>query len=265
MNVCKRIVATLTLLLSAAMLLLSLAGGVGVWLIKEPVTARATRVFGRIDAALAVAARNLSQVKASLDRAADSLSSAREEQRKAPQQPKRKGTSRRMLERTVRKQVAPKVSDAHQKLNTVAEAAVVVNSVLEDVGNIPFLSASGLDLDGLSKMNRRLADVGPAAWELSRTLGGPEPVSGAAGNELSRIERALKTLREGIAEFEPQLTEVRQRTQELKSRTLDWITPAAVLISGVCFWIALSQVSLMGRAWSWGKPSSPNEPPVRPA
>jgi hypothetical protein len=32
----------------------------------------------------------------------------------------------------------------------------------------------------------------------------------------------------------------------------------------VCFWIALSQVSLMCHAWSWGKSSSPNKPPVRP-
>ena len=32
MNVCKRILAGLTLLLSAAMLFLSLAGGVGVWI-----------------------------------------------------------------------------------------------------------------------------------------------------------------------------------------------------------------------------------------
>jgi hypothetical protein len=220
MNVCRRILAVLTLFLSTAILLLSLAGGVGVWLIKEPVTARATRVFGRIDAALDVAAQNLSQVKASLARAADRLDSAREEQRKAPQQPKRKSTSRQMLARTVRKRVAPEVSDAHQKLHTVAEAAVVVNTVLEDVGNFPLLSTSGLDLGSLSEMNHRLAGVGPAAWELSRTLGGPEPDSDAAGNQLSRIERTLKALRGWLAEFEPRLTEVRQRTEELKSKTV---------------------------------------------
>jgi hypothetical protein len=169
-----------------------------------------------------------------------------------------------MLVRTVQQQIAPDVSNAHEKLHAVAEAAVVVNSVLEDVGNFPFLSASGLDLERLKEMNSRLADVGPAVWQLSQLLGGPESNSKAAGNQLSGIDRTLKTLRGFVAEFEPRLTAVRQRTEELKSKTLPRITPAAVLISVVCFWIALSQVSLMCHAWSWVKPSSLNNRPVIP-
>src|SRR5262249_51068883 len=55
MRVGKRILAGITLLLGVAGLLLSLAGGVGVWIVKGPVTERATHVFGRIDAALTVA------------------------------------------------------------------------------------------------------------------------------------------------------------------------------------------------------------------
>jgi len=39
MKVCKRILAGRTLLLGTVMLLLSLAGGVGVWVVKEPATA----------------------------------------------------------------------------------------------------------------------------------------------------------------------------------------------------------------------------------
>jgi hypothetical protein len=103
-------------------------------------------------------------------------------------------------------------------------------------------------------MNSRLSEVAPAAWELSRMLGesGPEA---AASDQLSRVERTLKTMQGWIADFEPRLREVRQRTEELKSRTLPWITPAAVLVSGVCFWIALSQISLMCHACSWWKHS----------
>jgi len=46
----------------------------------------------------------------------------------------------------------------------------------------------------------------------------------------------------------PQLAQVRQRAEALKSRALPWITPAALLI-----WIALSQVSVLFHAWSWWK------------
>jgi hypothetical protein len=235
------------------MLLVSLAGGVGVWVVKGPVMARATRVLGRVEAALDVAAQNLDQVKRTLARAAERLDGAREEQRKLAQDPGATSVLRSTLARTVRQKIAPEFGDANEKLHTVAEAAVVVNSVLEDVGNFPLLSVSGLDIDRLTEMNTRLADVGPAAWELSRLLGSTGPDADAAAGQLSRIDRALKVLGGMIAEFEPRLTEVRQRAEELKSRALPWVTPAAVLISVVCFWTALSQVSLMSHALSWWK------------
>src|SRR5262249_5680136 len=74
----RRILAGIILLLSAAGLLLSLAGGVGVWIVEGLVTARATRVFERIEAALDIADQGLAQVETSLARAAERLDSARE-------------------------------------------------------------------------------------------------------------------------------------------------------------------------------------------
>jgi hypothetical protein len=262
MIVCRRILAAFTFLLSVAMLLLSLVGGVGIWIVKGPATAKATRVFERIEAGLEVAEENLSQVKSSLARAAERLDDAREEQRKLAQEPSN-SVLRRTLVRTVQRGLAPDLDNAHDKLHTIAEAAVVVNSVLEDLGNFPFLSVAGLDLDSLTEMNDQVARAGPAAWELSRLLGDREPDSEAAAQE-SRIERTLRSMKGLIAEFEPELTDVRRQTEELKSHTLPWITPAAILISAVCFWIALSQVSLMFHACSWWRRLDHVMPLARP-
>jgi hypothetical protein len=255
MKVVKRIFAGLTLLLGTVGLLLSLAGGVGVWIVKGPVTARATHIFGRIDAALDVADQGLDHVNTSLVRAAERLNSAKEEQRKLARERQKNGAIARMLARTVQQRIAPEIGDANEKLHTVAEAAVVVNSVLEDVGNFPFLSVSGLDLDRLTEINSRIADLGPAAWELSRLLGepGPEDDADAASTQLSRVEQALTTMRGWIAEYESRVARVRERTEELQSRTLFWITPTTVVVSLVCFWIALSQLSILFHAWSWWK------------
>ena len=248
----RRLLAGLTLLLSAVMLLLSLASGIGVWVVKEPVTTKATRVFGRIDGALDTAEQSLGQVKASLARAGERLEGVREEQRKLAQEPRKGNAVGRLIGRTVQRQVAPEIGNAHEKLHTVAEAAVVVNAVLEDVGNFPFLSVTGLDTDRIADMNSRLADVGPAAWELSRLLGEPELDADAAA-QLSRIEQTVQSLLGLVGDYESQVTQVRQRAGDVKARTLAWIAPAAVLISFVCFWIALSQLCLIARAWSWLK------------
>ena len=67
-----------------------------------------------------------------------------------------------------------------------------------------------------------------------------------------------------IAKFEPQLTDVRRQTEELKSKTLLWITPGTILISAVCLWIALSQVSFMFHAFFWWKRWDQATPPALP-
>jgi hypothetical protein len=257
MRVLKRILAGLVFLLSMVGLLLSVAAGVGVWVVKGPATDRAVRVFGRVGAALDVADEGLDHVQTSLSRAAERLESVKEEQRKLAQEPRRGAAVGRLLARTVQQRVAPEFSDAHEKLHTVAEASVVVNSVLEDLGNFPLLASTGLDLDRLTEMNNRLADVGPAAWELSRLLGESGPESDAdADAQMSRIERTLETMRGMVGDYQTQVRQARQRTDELKAKTLAWITPAAVLVSLVCFWIALSQVSLLFHARSWWRRSS---------
>jgi hypothetical protein len=255
MAISKQIIAGLALLLSTAGLLLSLAGGVGVWFVIGPATAKATRIFARIDAALDLADRSLDLVKSSLARASERLQGVREEQRKLAQEPRKTNPLGRILAQTVRQRIAPDFSDAHEKLHTVAEAVVVVNSVLEDVGNVPFLTVAGLDMGRLTEINGRLAEVGPAVWDLSRLLGDPgvETDAETAGTQLSRVERALQAIRGLIAEHEPQVTLLRERTEGLQARTLPWITPVAVLVSISCFWIALSQLSVLCHAWAWWK------------
>jgi hypothetical protein len=163
----------------------------------------------------------------------------------------------RFVAQTALRQFAPDFEkNAHETLHAVAEAAFVVNSILEDVGNFPLLADSGFDTDRLTEVNDRLARVAPAAWELSLLFGDPNsgPDSDAAAErQLSRIEEVLKAAREMVADYQSQVAQVRQRMEALKSRTLPWITPAAILISFVCVWVALSQVSLLSHACSWWK------------
>ena len=262
MKLFRRIVAGLAFLAAAVVLLVSLAGAVGVWIVTGPAVDRATRVFGRLDAALDLTDRGLDHIETSLDGAAERLQNAREEQRRIAQDPQRNSGRGRLLARTVQQTIAPQFGDAHETLQRVAEAAVVVNSILEDVGDLPLPSASGLNTDRLAVIKGRLADVGPAAWELSRLLGAPESEQNpdAEDAQLSRIEQALQAAREWLAGYKAQVVRVRQRTAELKSQTLSWMLCAALGLSLVCFWVALSQVSVLAHAWSWWRRSGQKNP-----
>jgi hypothetical protein len=249
----KRILAGVVLVLSAAMLIASLAGGIGVWIVKGPAMEKSETILGRIDVALNIAEQSLIHAQTSLSRAAERLEGAREEQRQLAQQPQQNSALRRIVARTVQQTVAPELGSANESLHDVAEAAVVVNAVLEDISAFPFLAVAGLDVGPLEELSTRLVDVGPAAWELSRLLGEPEQDAEATNNQFSRMQRAVPAIQALIAQYEPQLAAVRQRKEDVKARVTSWVMPAAVLISIACLWIALSQVGMMGHAWRWWK------------
>ena len=255
MKFCKRMLAAVVLLLAAAVLLLSVAGGIGVWVVKEPVTARATLVFERIAAALDAADQALDHGDKSLAGAAKRLEEAREEQKgKAPPP-----GWRRTLAQTLQQTIAPERGSPHEQLLTVAEAAVVVQSVLKDLGNFPLLSISGPDLAPLAEIKSSLSAVESSAWELTRLLGPGTGTDADADAQISRIDQALKTMRRSINNYKSQVAQVRQRTEALRSKVLSGITPAAVLVSVACFWIALSQVSLLCHACSWWRHAARND------
>jgi hypothetical protein len=159
------------------------------------------------------------------------------------------------MARTVQKKVAPNFGDAHQDLQTVAEAAVLINSLLDDVAELPFLSAKGFDTSRLQDLNAKLAQVGPGAWELSRLLGDGEPDT-EVDEQMARIERTLNTLQEGIRDYQTEAKQIRQRATDVKTKTLHWIDVTPILASIASFWIALSQLCVLARAWSTLRPSA---------
>jgi hypothetical protein len=248
MNACKRLLAVVTMFLCLAVFLASSAGAIGIWIVKAPVRERLTHIYGRIESALDFADQSLEQVQASLARAAERLETVKEDQRKAAQDPQRAMAVRRIAARTVQRQIAPDLSDAHEKVHKIAEGIVVANSVLEDIGGIPFFETLGVDVERLAEINRRLSQVESSAWELTRLLGDPDAES---DGELSRVEQVLQTLQKLIAEYATRVTETRHRIEELKANIFRWLMPATILISATLFWIALSQISLFCHARAW--------------
>src|SRR5262245_21416825 len=221
MNVCKRILAGLTFLLSVVALLGSLAGGVGVWMVQGTVRAKATKVFDRIEAKLDIADESLDHVQTSLVTAAKRLDEVQERRRTQPQEPQSR--LQRFLVQTVQQGLGPGFDKAHEQLHTVVEAAAVVNSVLEDVGNFPLLAVAGLGVTGLdvgdrTEVNNSPTTVESSAWELSQFLGEPETNPDAAIPRVSLIERTVKRMQGLVAGYKPQVAQVRERTEALKSR-----------------------------------------------
>jgi hypothetical protein len=68
---------------------------------------------------------------------------------------------------------------------------------------------------------------------------------------MSKVENLLTSLLALVSDYQNQVKQVRQQTTALKAKVFAWITPAAILVSVVSFWIAVSQLCIMSRSWSW--------------
>ena len=134
----------------------------------------------------------------------------------------------------------------------VAEATVVIDSVLQDVGKMPSVAGDEIQANRLNEVTDRLGDAASSAWELSRLLGESGAKADAdAGDHLSKVERALQAAQRLIAEYEPRVEQIRHRTGELEAKVGWWIEYGPIVVSLVSAWIALSQVAVLAWGWSW--------------
>lgn len=248
MSVSRSVLGGLAMVLAATALVLSLAVAIGIWVVKRPAEDRLAHVFRRISGALTMADQGLDSVRKSLAAAAERLDGVKTEQRKTAQESRNGNTARRMMARTVQQRIAPEISNAHEKLHTVAEAAVVVNAVLADMENFPFLSALGFEVGDMTELNNTLTQVESSAWELGRLFVENESDAEATA-QMSRIEVSLTKLQELLASYESKVKLVRQRTDEVQAKTESWATPVAIFISLAGFWVAVSQLCVLSRAW----------------
>lgn len=249
MSLSKSVLGGLALVLAASALVVSLVVAIGIWIVKRPAEDRLAHVFRRIGGALTMADEGLDSVRKSLAAAAERLDSVKIEQRKTAQAPGNGGAARRIMARTVQQRIAPEISNAHEKLHTVAEAAVVVNAVLADMENFPFLSALGFEVGDMTELNNTLTQVESSAWELGRLFVENES-DAEASVQMSRIEQSLAKLQDLLASYESKVKLVRQRTDEVQARTESWSTPVSIFISLAGFWVALSQLCVLSRAWA---------------
>lgn len=256
MIIIRRVVAVLVTVVSVAVLLAALAGGVGVWVIKGRLTAETTRLLDRADAALDVAGRALGDADTSLTRAADSVQKMKEGHSQlvgGAAQDRRPALN--LIALSLNDGLMPQVRDARGRLQAAAEVAVALQSLLGGIDQLPLVSVSRPEADRIREANDDLTQVAGSAEALRGLLtggaGGPAPA--AVGSRVDNIQRLLKEVRSRIEEYERKVTDARQEVGVVRARALAWIGPGTLIVSLVLFWIALSQVSVLAhvRSWLW--------------
>jgi hypothetical protein len=234
----RRLIAFLFVILGVVGLLACLAGIAACWYFRPGVTGKATHACERTEVVLEVTNKSLKRVEASLAQARTDLATVPKEPPAPQLSPLKKAALRQVTNGFV-----PQLENAGQTLNTVADAAVVLNSLLEGMGQIPLVHMTPLDMDQVQGAAGKVKELGETARTLNTLL--DEMSGNDADQTTARIEDGLAQAISRIGELTKRLTDARDQIQEIHANLGRWLTTAAIVLTVLLAWIALGQLCLV--------------------
>lgn len=251
-RVVRRAAGMLLVLLGGLGVILSVAGVVGCWVVRQSLTRTASRVCERSERLLAVTADSLRQVQAGLDEARGDLDALHDGAKvPAPREPEMR-RSRQLLLKKLASQFSSRLDGAQRTATAVAETVVVLNALLEQLDEVPLAQTGRLDLDTVRDTSDRLTNLAASARRLNLLLDElPGGEGGAeAAQQASRMKEALSQAATRVEELTDRVDEARARVADLRSRLPVRLTAAAVLLTVLFVWAGVGQLSLLARGWS---------------
>jgi hypothetical protein len=241
-------VAVLLFLLGGAGVVLCGAGIAACWAYLPSLGQRGATVCERVERLLGVTADSLDQVKVSLKKAGADLNAIKETEKAPPQAEPAKQRLRRTASRKVADQLSPNLGDVQQKLATLTDVAVVANSLLEGLDQVPLARMIPLQPDQFQDAGQQLSNLTQSAQRL-QTLLGPEG-GGGVEEQTSKMQDALGRVEAKVDGLLDRVTQARERTAEARRELMHWLPFAEVAATVLLIWIGLGQLSLLVHGWS---------------
>jgi hypothetical protein len=67
----------------------------------------------------------------------------------------------------------------------------------------------------------------------------------------SEVDLVLQKCQATVDDWQSDLDAANQKLPRLTGDLLGWLTPGAILVTALCAWVAVSQISLSVHAWGW--------------
>jgi hypothetical protein len=258
MTFLKRVVGLLAFLLSLVFFCACAYGIVETWLLKPKLMQSMGQALGHVDDVLGVTAKGIGEVQTALAQASANLQDVKSASTKSEGDDASRRLALKLAAWKISNEFGFQISSIRATLTGVSQAAVVLDTLMQDFDKAPLKPVPKVDVERLQASTERLAEVGKSAQELAQLLSNPSDTGTAisSANVTTRttpIEKTLKEVQAVAAEFEVKVADSKLRVEWLQPNAPNWINWGTLAATGVLFWIAVSQVSLMCHSWGWIK------------
>jgi hypothetical protein len=256
MNFFRRLTGLVTVLLSAIGAIGCIAVAVGVWVVYQGVAERVQRVSDKLDVALKQVATATDTVQRVLGKARADLAQVTKESGNLDAGGDKSKLAARTVRALLREQTEPTLDELGGRLATMADAAVVVSSLLQSLEDLPVAQQFGLDPEQLKQRANDAQRLSGILRRLEGAIGdgdkeGARQVAAAARD----VNAVLEDCSAAVGNWQSELSTARARLAQVKADVLGWMIYAAIGLSVLALWMAAGQVCLLSRGLRWCRSS----------
>lgn len=252
----KRILAAIVMVISILMLVISLIGIFNVWRIRPQLTADLM--------ALATEAQTrVTNVLSGLDQIDTTFAGAQEQVTGIEQDLQTFGSDveeNRPLATAISDQLnlglLPLIESTHELLINILDGADSLNSTIEALNAVPFVSIPTAELERIENLSQTLDDLQTQAQDLRTTMDQrrSEIIQGTVvivTTPTSQIISTLDELQTSISNYSQRLNALEERLSNFQASIGNWLTWVAILVMLILLWFVFSQVVLLILSWRY--------------
>ena len=255
LDLTKRILVGILMVLAAVGLIVNMAGLVGVWIAHGPARSDVTNVAGRMTHALGTVDNGLTRVNTLVQDAQTTVTQVNNEAAQLSDRTETNSLVATKLNQLVDNNLAPRIENVGANASAIRDAFVTFNSVVAVVSRLPGVNESPLDAK-LSSVSDRAQEARAAVQDLRTTLagvkGGLVTKAEAVVTQLtSRINTALAQIQAIVNKYQAKVADTQARVTSASNRILTLINLLAVSLTILFIIFALGLVLLIWVCWQY--------------
>ncbi len=252
----RRITGSLMIIAAIVSLLVSAIFLVGIWRLRQPVTARLVEILDLLYATTATMADSLSLVENTVISLTDASETISQSSLAIADTIDGAGNMTDSFARLLGDELTTTITDTQTAILSAQASAVVIDNILSGLASIPLL---GFDYNPPVPLNQALGNISdtlsPIPTSLEQIQGDLESTSTnllGLQEDLQLINLNLRNIVITLTEAQTVIDEYQQEIEALKTRlehsrtaAPDWILTAAWLLTFVIAWLSISQLGLL--------------------
>jgi len=250
----KRILAAIVMGISVLVLVLSVAGIVGVWIARSQLTEDLVGVLAAAETRANMAQQKLGELDATLTQTSDQIALVEQQVLEVGADLEQGGSLLTAISERLGVDVAPLVDRARGLLGTIREASAALSSITEVINGLPFISSLVPDLDLLNNLSQEMESLQAEIQNLQTVIEQKrtEIIQGAVSfitTPASQIRSTLDQLQVTVSGYSQQLAALQEALSTLKVIVENGLIWMAVILTLMLLWLALSEVALFVVGW----------------